>query len=419
MSGFSEGSGTDYDYLIIQYSPAGEELATARYDGPASDADRAWALTVDASDNIYVTGESVGVGTDNDFATVKYNPGDSPTLINDRIAAASGSDGCKDAPSDPIDPCTPDLDPGYPRFTLGPGPDDDLYEDYLTLKSISATAIAMPISTVLKILLPEPVRGANTDGGGDRPTTGYWLYSLADNDGTTSTDDTLDPDERVSRIWQFVDEGGGAFDFWVDVYTGGARASTRLASIEGSPGAETPEAGSSRAVEGFVLDDGTAEVHGGSTSGAFILANRFTTSTPIALEAVSFYTSGWAAGDEAAMIVYEDPFGTEAGPSPSMEVWRTTVTLESGGFQTVSTDGLVLNPAGVDGAAFYVAVANTAGRSYTLGVDRSGPGAGASFVSTDGGATFASLSTLTVLDGNAMIRAEVGPIEACFVGAVQ
>jgi hypothetical protein len=40
-----------------------------RYDGPAHSVDKAWALSVDNSGNVYVTGLSKGVGSDYDFAT--------------------------------------------------------------------------------------------------------------------------------------------------------------------------------------------------------------------------------------------------------------------------------------------------------------------------------------------------------------
>ncbi len=59
------------DYLTIKYSPAGDSLWSARYDGPVSRSDYATAIAVDNSGNAYVTGYSRGA--DLDYATLKYN----------------------------------------------------------------------------------------------------------------------------------------------------------------------------------------------------------------------------------------------------------------------------------------------------------------------------------------------------------
>lgn len=63
------------DYFVIKYNPtSGETIWTARYDGTAASVDAATSMTLDQSGNIYVTGFSEGIGTERDFATVKYNP---------------------------------------------------------------------------------------------------------------------------------------------------------------------------------------------------------------------------------------------------------------------------------------------------------------------------------------------------------
>ncbi len=75
VTGYSMGNGANYDYVTIKYYPNGDTAWVRRYDGPANGNDRAFAITVDDSDNIYVTGESYGMGTDFDYATMKYSPG--------------------------------------------------------------------------------------------------------------------------------------------------------------------------------------------------------------------------------------------------------------------------------------------------------------------------------------------------------
>jgi hypothetical protein len=74
VTGRSYGSGTSNDYATIKYDPNGNELWVRRYNGPGNLDDWAYALAVDSSGNVYVTGRSYGSGTDRDYATLKYDP---------------------------------------------------------------------------------------------------------------------------------------------------------------------------------------------------------------------------------------------------------------------------------------------------------------------------------------------------------
>jgi len=75
VTGYSTGSGTGYDYATIKYDPAGNQLWVQRYNGPVNRDDKAYAIALDGSGNVYVTGESGGSGTYTpfDYATIKYN----------------------------------------------------------------------------------------------------------------------------------------------------------------------------------------------------------------------------------------------------------------------------------------------------------------------------------------------------------
>jgi uncharacterized delta-60 repeat protein len=96
VTGYSQDWDTSIDYTTIMYNLLGEELWVATYDGPAltgnnaasmsdddssipevidpdSDCDYAYALSLDKSGNVFVTGGSFGVDTRYDFATIKYS----------------------------------------------------------------------------------------------------------------------------------------------------------------------------------------------------------------------------------------------------------------------------------------------------------------------------------------------------------
>lgn len=74
VAGYSRGVRTGRDYLLIKYSPKGQELWSARYNGPADLEDAATGVVVDIEGFIYVTGYSHGGETGFDYVTLKFNP---------------------------------------------------------------------------------------------------------------------------------------------------------------------------------------------------------------------------------------------------------------------------------------------------------------------------------------------------------
>ena len=63
----------NYDYLTLKYNSAGQEQWVARYNGPGTGFDEAYAIVVDDSGSVLVTGQSDGANGIG-YATVKYNP---------------------------------------------------------------------------------------------------------------------------------------------------------------------------------------------------------------------------------------------------------------------------------------------------------------------------------------------------------
>ncbi|MBK8551922.1 MAG: SBBP repeat-containing protein [Ignavibacteria bacterium] len=74
VTGFSYGGpATSYDYATIKYNSSGVQQWAVRYNGPGNNSDEAKSITIDANQNVYVTGQTMGIGTASDFTTVKYN----------------------------------------------------------------------------------------------------------------------------------------------------------------------------------------------------------------------------------------------------------------------------------------------------------------------------------------------------------
>jgi len=87
-----DNSGVKFDFATIAYSGAGIPLWTNRYNGPGNDRDAAYALAVDGSGNVFVTGESVGSGSSKDYATVAYSGAGVPLWTNRYNGPGNGFD---------------------------------------------------------------------------------------------------------------------------------------------------------------------------------------------------------------------------------------------------------------------------------------------------------------------------------------
>src|SRR5207249_3486377 len=75
VTGQSWGIGTDGDYATVSYDAAtGAQRWVARYDGPAASYDWAYDLGVSPDGGaVFVTGYSLGLSTGYDFATLAYD----------------------------------------------------------------------------------------------------------------------------------------------------------------------------------------------------------------------------------------------------------------------------------------------------------------------------------------------------------
>ena len=123
VTGHSDGNGTSYDYATIKYNTNGVEQWVKRYNGPDSSKDDAHDIAIDGTGNVYVTGRSSGITTDDDFTTIKYNSNG----VEQWVADYRGPGGAEQAESIAVDGSGNVYVTG---FSNSNGPNTD----YLTIK---------------------------------------------------------------------------------------------------------------------------------------------------------------------------------------------------------------------------------------------------------------------------------------------
>ena len=133
--GHSETHFTLFDYLVVKFDPAGQEVWTRTYDGGGGQFDEATAVSVDRSGHIYVTGgASLEAGQPRDFATLKYDP--SGTLLWAALY---------DSPAHDLDAASHmELDDRGNIHVAGESYGDGTQSDFLLVKYARAERAALP-----------------------------------------------------------------------------------------------------------------------------------------------------------------------------------------------------------------------------------------------------------------------------------
>ena len=86
------GAPTLSDYTTVKYNSAGVQQWVAIYNGPANSVDEANSVCVDIEGNVYVSGKSPGIGTSLDIATIKYNSNGVEQWIQRLSGTGNGED---------------------------------------------------------------------------------------------------------------------------------------------------------------------------------------------------------------------------------------------------------------------------------------------------------------------------------------
>lgn len=115
-----------YDYATVKYDHKGNHLWAAFYNGPANSLDFATSVAVDASHNVFVTGQSAGVS--NDYATIKYDADGNEIWVNRYNGPGNGGD----------EAAWVTLDRQGSVYVTGRSMGADTYYDFATIKYNSA-----------------------------------------------------------------------------------------------------------------------------------------------------------------------------------------------------------------------------------------------------------------------------------------
>jgi hypothetical protein len=124
VTGWSWGSATSEDYATIKYNASGNQVWVERYNGPGNGSDVAWSIAVDNSGNVYVTGQSWGSGTGGDYATIKYGSNGSEIWVRRYNGSANGQDSA----------CAIAVDPSGNVYVTGGSWGGGTMLDYATVK---------------------------------------------------------------------------------------------------------------------------------------------------------------------------------------------------------------------------------------------------------------------------------------------
>src|SRR4030095_76718 len=73
VTGYVTNVTTGKDLFVIKYNTDGVPLWTATYNGPVNGGDYSFAIALDNSANVYITGRSDRGATSSDYTTIKYN----------------------------------------------------------------------------------------------------------------------------------------------------------------------------------------------------------------------------------------------------------------------------------------------------------------------------------------------------------
>jgi Beta-propeller repeat len=232
VTGTSTGDGTGFDYTTIKYNNDGQQQWVKSYNGPGNGYDAALSLAVDASGNVYVTGNSAGQNGIGDCTTIKYDTDGNQQWVKAYDGLANGNDYGNSIT----------VDGSGSVYVTGGTAGSTTGGDYLTLKydSSGQQQWASTYSSAGSNL--DEGRSIGLDGSGNVYVTGVLAFSEG---GSSDNWGTIKYDSAGAEQWVRIYDGPAhvadeAFSIAVDVtgnsyavgYSHGLTSGSDLTSIK-------------------------------------------------------------------------------------------------------------------------------------------------------------------------------------------
>jgi hypothetical protein len=207
---FSAGCGPvdcqmcDYDYATIKYSSSGQGMWVARYSGLGNTGtDEAFALAVDSSGNVYVTGSSTAANGLSDYATIKYTSSGSQAWVARYNGPGNATDDARAIK----------LDSTGNVYVTGGSTGASGFLDYATIKYSASGSQLWVARYDGPGAGDDDAKDLAVDSSGNAYVTGYSLGASTGNDYATIKYDT------------------SGNQIWVATYDGPAHGNDRAAAI--------------------------------------------------------------------------------------------------------------------------------------------------------------------------------------------
>jgi PKD repeat protein len=232
VTGFSMGIGTDYDYATVGYDSAGNELWVSRYNAPGDDWDQAYAIAIDDSDNVFVTGHCCGDATANltalgDIATIGYDSVSGDEISFNLFASASGG---RDVGND----VTVDADGNV--YVTGNNHDSTKHYNFVTIKYSPEKILPTAVAGADQVISEN--EAVQLDGTGSFDTDGTiisysWDLDIGyDSSGDAIPDNDIDVTGATPTVAWWNDDHASTVKLTVKDDDGGTASDTMTVTVE-------------------------------------------------------------------------------------------------------------------------------------------------------------------------------------------